>query len=143
MICEFNEILGLDGRLIKVGVSDIFKNKDIQACISPPQLLIIGTTFGSHSVSRAKFQLRKIDLQEMTVVLESASERISIKISDLLLDTALVWQVNSVDILRIMSIYFPEHERNMMEMLRSTKRSDSASACNETQQTNSNIISLF
>ena len=79
----------------------------------------------------------------MTVVLESASERISIKISDLLLDTALVWQVNSVDILRIMSIYFPEHERNMMEMLRSTKRSDSASACNETQQTNSNIISLF
>lgn len=142
MYCEFNEILRLDGKLIKIDINDIASNLSIKESIPTEHLFIIGLAYGQHINSKQYYKLKKIDLANKSVLIESASEKISISIEDLLHDEELIKQIDQVDILKILCPYIYKLGYDTNSLI---SQNDNIVDIEDTLEVdkNTNVINLF
>ena len=138
IFCEFNELLRLDGNLIKFNIEEVANNINIQESISSKTLFLIGVIYGKHQNSLREFRAKIIDVKNGEVVLENANEKITVSIKDLMNDDELIKQINSLDLIKIVSPYMYRLGYNTCASL----DDDSSESCQ--RQTNSaNIVNLF
>jgi len=100
--CEFNDILRLDGKLIRFEIGEIAKNRNIQASIPPEALFIIGVVYGKFQHSLNEFRVKKYDIKNEIVTLENSGEKICINIGDLLADSILISQIKNTDLFKLL-----------------------------------------
>ena len=105
VFCEFNELLRLDGKLLKFNIEEIANNISLQESIFPKTLFIIGTIYGKYENSINQFRVKIIDIQNNTVTLENSDDKISISINDLIYDDTLIEQINPLDLARLIFPY--------------------------------------
>lgn len=141
--CEFNELLQLNGELIKFNIEEIANNLNIQKSIFPKTLFIIGVICGKYQNSLSEFRVKVTDIKNNTVTLENSHEKTFIGINDLLYDESLIQQINSLDLMRLI---FP-YAYNLGYNARSSFNSDSMNMSDTSDQENSenltNIVNLF
>jgi len=140
MYCEFNEILRLDGKLIKININEIANNTAIKETISSEHLFILGTAYGRYLSSKDAIKLKKIDIANNSVLFESQSEKILINIDMLLHDEDLLKKINQLDLIRILSPYIYKLGYDASSYI---SELDGLSKNKFKNNSNTNIVSLF
>ncbi len=138
IFCEFNELLRLDGNLIKFNIEEIANNVNIQKSISAKTLFLIGAIYGKHQNSLCEFRAKIIDVKNGEVTLESSNEKVIIKISSLMNDGDLIKQINPLDLIKIFSPYAYGLGYNARVSL-----DDDNNESYQRQANSTNIVNLF
>lgn len=136
--CEFNELLRLDGNLIKFNIKEIACNINIQESISSRTLFLIGMIYGGHQNSLHEFRAKIIDIKNEEVTLENSNEKIIIAIADLVNDNALIKQINPLDLVKIL---YPYAYKIGYNTCLSLNESNNEPCQNQVKSTN--IVNLF
>lgn len=138
IFCEFNELMSLDGKLIKFDIDDIANNINVQNSIPTKTLFLIGTIYGKYQNSLYEFRAKIIDIKNETVTLENSNERITIAINSLMNDEELIKQINLMDLVKILSPYVYRLGYNTCASL-----DDENIESNKKKNTLSNIVNLY
>lgn len=139
--CEFNELLRLDGKLIKYNIEEIANNNSLQESIFPKTLFIIGTIYGRYQNTLNEFRVKISDVKNNLVTLENTNEKIVISINDLIYDENLIQQINQLDLLRLIFAY----AYKLGYQINSSLDIDTAQkkVAMSDMENNDNVISLF
>ena len=144
IFCEFNEILSVNGKLIKFNIEEIAKNKNIQESIEPSMLFIIGKIYGNYQTSLKEYRVKLIDVGNSSVILENKDEKIFIKISSLLQDNSLIQQVNQLDLVRLLYPYAHQLGYDVYQSISKCEEDDKLNNPDNTiDQNKTNIVNLF
>jgi hypothetical protein len=139
--CEFNELLRLNGKLIKYDIVEIARNKNIQKNISPQTLFTIGMVYGKYQNSLQEFRVRKFDVINNTATLENLNEKIVVTVDRLLQDTELVQQINQLDLIKLIQPYSYKQGYDAHTLI--AEFSEDSAVSDEIRGEGKNIVNLF